>query len=151
MRLLQEETAHSFYGGKQRHQSELDWSPAAPFSFFKHKFVLLDRKSRHWFDGIEGYGKFFGGGGRAFSERIVRTNQFRSYLRIFNLHRDHLPAFDRARGSRGIVCIERKCSVGAAKVGSSHARERLSLSRHRRKIRGNAKDGIRHAMLVENL
>ena len=74
MRLLQMEAAHAFHAGKERNQLELDWNPAAPFSFFKRKFALLDRDSRHWFYGIDRDGELLGRSGRSSPESVVRPD-----------------------------------------------------------------------------
>src|SRR5215475_12135310 len=114
MRLLQIEAAHSSYACEPWNQLELDRDEVTPFAFAEHELLLGEGDSGNGFERVNRHSEGLKSRRRSLAECVVRTDEVGGYLPVLDLHRNDLSAFDCTSRCRGIVGVERKCSVGAA-------------------------------------
>src|SRR5215472_10694579 len=130
---------------------KLHGNKIAPFAFVQHELLTLNFNFGDRFQRIDRNRKWLDCRGRAFAERVVRTNQVRSYLPVLDLDRYNFTAFDRSCCDHDIICVVRKCAVAAAQIRGAKARKRIAVRLDRREIRGDPEHCIWNAVVVKKL
>ena len=150
MSLLQIKTADPFHAGDVWYELKFHVNPITPLAFAQNKARVLNLDFRYGFQWIDGNREGLRGRWRCLAKRVIRPNQPSRHLRVLHPNWNNLPAFHGAHARHGIVRVKRKCSIGSAQIRCTHARQRVALRFHRRKICGNAKDGVGDAVIVED-